>query len=60
MGKASLPVWRIEVEPIRLNGKPRYMWKAVDEAGQVLDIYATEARDEAAARKFFEQALKYP
>ena len=60
MGKASLPVWRIEVERVKIKGSERYLWKAVDESGQVLDIYATETRDEGAARQFFEQALKEP
>lgn len=60
MGKASRPVWRLEVELSKPNGKLRYVWKAVDEAGRVLDFYATEERDEAAARQFFEQALKDP
>lgn len=60
MGKASIPVWRLEVEHVKIKGKPRYLWKAVDEAGELLDFYATEERDEAAARQFFEQALKDP
>ncbi len=60
MGKASIPVWRLEVERAKIMGEPRYLWKAVDEAGELLDFYATEERDEAAARQFFEQALKNP
>ncbi len=60
MGKASIPVWRLEVELLKLNGKSRYVWKAVDEAGEVLDFFATEERNEAAARQFFEQSLKDP
>ena len=60
MGKSAIPTWRLEVERVKLNGKPRYLWKAVDEAGEVLDFYATEGRDETAARQFFEQALKDP
>lgn len=60
MGKASTPIWRLEVEHVKIKGKQRYLWKAVDEAGELLDFYATEERDEAAARQFFEQALKDP
>jgi len=60
VGKACPPVWRLEVERAKIKGQPRYLWKAVDEAGELLDIYATEARGEAAARQFFEQALKDP
>ncbi|MEZ5689261.1 MAG: DDE-type integrase/transposase/recombinase [Caenibius sp.] len=58
MGKASTPVWQLEVEQVKIKGKPCYLWKAVDEAGELLDFYATEEHDEAAARHFFEQALK--
>jgi putative transposase len=60
MAKASLPTWRLEVAPVKINGRARYLWQAVDESGEVLDFYATEARDEAAARRFFEQALRNP
>jgi transposase-like protein len=60
MSKASIPAWRLEVERVKIKGQLRYLWKAVDEAGELLDFYATEERDEAAARQFFEQALKDP
>lgn len=60
MGKASIPVWRLEVERLKMNGKPRYLWKAVGVDGKVLDFYATEGPDEAAARQFFEKAMKDP
>ncbi|WP_126174269.1 DDE-type integrase/transposase/recombinase [Altericroceibacterium xinjiangense] len=60
MGKASTPGWRLAVERVKIKGQPRYLWKAVDEAGQLLEFYATEERDEAAARQFFDQALKDP
>jgi transposase-like protein len=52
MGKSAIPTWRLEVQSVKLNGKPRYLWKAVDEAGEVLDFYVTEGRDEGAARQF--------
>ena len=60
MGKASTPVWRFEVERVKIKGKLRYLWKAVDEAGELRDFYATEESDEAAARQFFDQALEDP
>lgn len=60
VGKASTLVWRLEVEAVKIKGKRRYLWKAVDEAGELLDFYATDERDEASARQFFEQVLKYP
>ena len=60
MGKAIIQDWRLEVELVKLKGKPRFMWKAVGADGELLDIYVTETRDEAAARQFFERALKDP
>ena len=61
MGKASKPDWRVEVSLEKVGGKPRYLWRAVDQAGEVLDFYATATRteeDEGAALRFLTQALK--
>ena len=61
MGKATKPDWRVEVSLEKVGGKPRYLWRAVDRAGQVLDIYATATRteaDEGAALRFLKQALR--
>ena len=61
MGKARKPDWRVEVSLEKVGGKPRYLWRAVDPAGEVLDIYATATRtqeDEDAALRFLNQALK--
>ena len=60
MGKASLPAWRLEMVRQRMNGKQRFLWKAVDEAGEVLDFCATDEPDEVAARKLLEELLKNP
>jgi len=60
MGKAEAPDWRLKVERGKVNGKPRFLWSAVNGAGEVLDIYTTEAHDEAAALRFFEKSLKNP
>ena len=48
MGKASASDWRLKVDRGKVNGKPRFLWSAVDEAGEVLDIYATQTHDESA------------
>jgi transposase-like protein len=50
----------VEVSFEKMNGKPRFLWKAIDADGEMLDIYVTETRDEAAARQFFAKALKDP
>ena len=35
----------------------RYVYRAVDQHGQVIDVYVSERRDIAAARRFFTTAL---
>ena len=55
---AATPDWRIVERRVKINGKGRYLWQAVDAAGEVLEFYVTETRDETAAMLFLEQALK--
>lgn len=61
MGTARKLDWRVEVSLEKVGGKLRYLWRAVDRTGEVLDIYATATRteeDENAALRFLKQALK--
>ncbi len=37
---------------------PRYLWRAVDEDGNVLDILVQNRRDTAAAKRFFRKLMK--
>jgi IS6 family transposase len=41
----------------RLNGKWLYCYRAIDEAGQVMDAYCSERRNAAAAQAFFARAI---
>ena len=43
---------------VRINGKQKYLWRAVDHEGEVLESYVTETRDKAAALKFIKKAMK--
>ena len=36
----------------------RYLWRAVDHEGEVLESYVTETRDKASALKFIKKAMK--
>jgi putative transposase len=38
---------------IKINGKMHYLWRAVDQHGDVLDILITSRRDAKAATRFF-------
>ena len=43
---------------MRVNGKSCYLWRAVDHAGEVLEVLATKRRDRRAALKFPRRAMK--
>ncbi len=50
--------WHLDEVFLRINGKKCYLWRAVDQDGQVLDILVQSRRNKAAARKFFRKLLK--
>ena len=50
----SLPVCRT----IQINGKQHYLWRAVDQGGEVVDVYLQTRRDGAAAKRFFRRLLR--
>jgi putative transposase len=43
---------------VSINGTQHYLWRAVDQDGQVLDILVQARRDKAAAVKFLRKLLK--
>jgi len=43
---------------VKINGRIRYLWRAVDQDGDVLDILVQSRRDRKAAKKFFRKLLK--
>jgi hypothetical protein len=43
---------------VKVNGVWRYIYRAVDQHGQVIDVLLTTRRDAAAARRFFTRALR--
>ena len=50
--------WHLDEIFIRINGVQHYLWRAVDQEGNVLDILVQRRRDRAAAKKFFRRLLK--
>ena len=42
---------------VKVSGEWRYLYRAVDQFGQVIDVMLSERRDAPAARRFFEAAL---
>ncbi len=50
--------WHMDEVFIRIQGELRYLWRAVDQDGIVLDILVQTRRDAGAAKRFFERLLK--
>jgi len=50
--------WYMDEVFIRIRGKQHYLWRAVDQAGNVLDILVQSRRNAAAAMRFFRKLLK--
>ena len=49
--------WRVDETLLKIGGRWQYLFRAIDEHGQIIDVYLSERRDAAAARAFFERAL---
>ena len=43
---------------LTLKGEHHYLWRAVDQEGNVVDILVQRHRDKKAAQKFFRELLK--
>ena len=43
---------------IKINGKQNYLWRAVDQDGEVVDVYLQAKRDGAAAKRFFRRLIR--
>ena len=50
--------WHLNEVYVKVGGEMRYLWRAVDHEGEVLESYVTRTRDKAAALKFIKKALK--
>jgi putative transposase len=50
--------WHLDEVFLKINGKLHYLWRAVDQHGNVLDILVQSRRNKQAAKKFFRKLLK--
>jgi len=50
--------WHLDEMYVRLNGEMVYLWRAVDQEGEILESYVTKTRDKTAALTFMKKALK--
>ncbi len=50
--------WHLDEVFIKVSGESKYLWRAVDQDGNVLDILVQSRRDKTAARRFFRRLMK--
>ena len=50
--------WHLDEVFVKINGETHYLWRAVDQEGEVLESYVTKRRNRKAALKFLRKTLK--
>jgi transposase-like protein len=48
--------WQVDETYVKFAGQWRYVYRAIDQFGQVIDVFVSSQRDTKAARRFFERA----
>jgi transposase-like protein len=49
--------WQVDETYVKVAGRWRYVYRAIDQFGQVIDVFVSPRRDVTAARRFFQQAI---
>jgi transposase-like protein len=49
--------WQVDETYVKVAGRWRYVYRAIDQFGQVIDVFVSPRRDTAAARRFFGRAI---
>lgn len=50
--------WHLDEVYVRVQGEMRYLWRAVDHEGEVLESFVTKTRDKVAALKFMKKLMQ--
>lgn len=50
--------WHLDEVYVKINGETHYLWRAIDQEGEILESFVTKTRDKAAALTFLKKALK--
>jgi putative transposase len=50
--------WHLDEMYVKINGELHYLWRAVDQEGEVLESFVSKTRDKAAALKFIKKLMK--
>jgi putative transposase len=43
---------------VKINGKQQYLWRAVDQDGEVVDVFLQAKRNGAAAKRFLKRLMR--
>jgi transposase-like protein len=64
LGEAARPCrhtvgdrWQTDETYLKVAGRWRYVYRAIDQFGQVVDVFVSPRRDVRAARRFFDRAI---
>jgi transposase, IS6 family len=49
--------WQVDETYVRVAGRWRYLYRTVDQSGQVIDVFVSARRDAKAAHRIFERAI---
>jgi transposase-like protein len=49
--------WQVDETYVKVAGRWRYVYRAIDQFGQVVDVFVSRCRDANAARRFFQRAI---
>ncbi len=50
--------WHLDEMYVKINGEIHYLWRAIDQEGEILESNVTKTRNKAAALAFMKKALK--
>jgi putative transposase len=50
--------WYLDEVFLKINGSIHYLWRAIDQDGEVLDLMVQSRKDKRAAKKFFRKLLR--
>lgn len=51
-------VWHMDDVFVKIQGEPHYLWRAIDQEGDAIDILVQRYRNARAAKRFFRKLLK--
>jgi transposase-like protein len=49
--------WQVDETYVKVAGQWRYVYRAIDQFGQVIDVFVSPRRDAGVARRFFQRAI---